>query len=132
MMDAESSVHSQRPYTGLERRTSRRIPANYPIRILFTSESGEKIERYAHTQNVSAGGVLFTCFGAFEPGQKMEILLGVSSGSMGSLLAAKLNAPAEVVRSEPIILGETISSGSHVGLRFLEKPAISTDASIFD
>ena len=98
----ESSTETTRHYHGPEKRGARRIPADYSICVRCPSRSGEELERYAQTRNISPGGVLFLCPDMLEPGTEVSVSIGIPSAYAASLPAAQLDSAAVVVRSEAI------------------------------
>lgn len=129
---ARSSLDEARQYAGPERRGYPRISANYPICVRLVSSSGEMIERYAQTRNVSAKGILFSCLEALEIGIEVDILMGIPSAYAASLPAAQLTGEAVVVRCEPIGPLEDEGIGARVALKFLKMPKLTTELSMFD
>ena len=121
-----------RHYAGSEKRGYPRIPASYPICVRFVSPSGEKVERYAQTTNVSAEGVLFFCAETLETGTKVDVHVGIPSAYAASLPAAQLNGEAVVVRAERVDPLEKEAYGVRIALKFTDKPSLSTDVSMFD
>lgn len=132
MVVASSSVDETRRFTGPEKREYPRIIANYPICVRFGSPSGETIERYAQTRNVSVEGVLFSCMEKLEVGTKVKVLMGIPSAYAASLPAAQLNGEAVIVRCESLDTVEDKGFGALVALKFLEKPKFTTQVSMFD
>ena len=132
MVGADSSVSETRRFTGPEKREYSRIPANYPICVRFGSSSGETIERYAQTRNVSVEGVLFSSMEKIAVGTKVKVLIGIPSAYAASLPAAQLNGTAVVVRCEPLDPVEDRGFGARIALKFLEKPNLTTHVSMFD
>ena len=132
MSMAGSSVDETRRFAGPEKREYPRIPANYPICIRFASSSGETIERYAQTRNVSVEGVLFSSAEKLEIGTKVTVLMGIPSAYAASLPAAQLNGEAVVVRSERVNPLDNERFGSTIALRFTKKPYLTTEVSMFD
>lgn len=132
MSMAGSSVDETRRFTGPEKREYPRIPVNYPICIRFASSSGETIERYAQTRNVSVEGVLFSSMEKIETGTKVTVLMGIPSAFAASLPAAQLNGEAVVVRSERVNPLNNEGFGSSIALRFTNKPYLTTEVSMFD
>jgi hypothetical protein len=132
MATPESSVDNARPFSGPERREYPRIPANYPICIRFSSSSGQTIERYAQTKNVSVEGVLFSSMDNLETGTKVTVLMGIPSAFAASLPAAQLNGEAIVVRSEPLDPLGSEGFGTGIALKFIKKPYLTTEISMFD
>ena len=128
----QSSADEPQHYAGAERRKCPRIEANYPICIRYGSSSGGRLERYAQTRNVSAGGVLFACMEVVEPGTQVDVLMGIPSVYAASLPAAQLNGVAQVVRSEAIGVHEEDTFGARVAMRFTETPSLSTLVTMFD
>ncbi len=119
-------------YAGPERRKSPRIYVQYPVCIRFASERGLEIERYSHTINVSADGILLTSMRALEPGVKVDVSVAVSSTDISSIPAAQLNGIASVVRSTAARRGDEDVFANDVALKFVGKPTLSTEVSMFD
>jgi hypothetical protein len=132
MSIADSSVDEKRRFAGPEKREYPRIPVNYPICIRFVSASGQTVERYAQTRNVSVEGVLFSSMEKLEPGMKVTVHMGIPSAFAASLPAAQLNGEAVVVRSERVNPLENEGFGSSVALKFTNKPYLTTEVSMFD
>lgn len=127
-----SSLNDKPRYTGPEKRRYPRISVNYPICIRFESSSGQVIERYAQTRNVSVEGVLFSSAEKLEPGMKVTVLMGIPSAFAASLPAAQLNGEAVVVRSERVNPLENEGFGNSIALKFTNKPYLTTEVSMFD
>lgn len=119
-------------YAGPERRKSPRIDVQYPACIRFASERGQELERYSHTINVSADGILLTSMSALEPGVKVDVSVAVSTTDISSIPAAQLNGVASVVRSTAARRGDEDVFLNDVALKFVEKPTLSTEVSMFD
>ena len=132
MATPSSSVENARPFAGPERREYPRIPVNYPICVRFSSSSGQTLERYAQTKNVSVEGVLFSSMDGLETGTKVTVLMGIPSAYAASLPAAQLNAEATVVRSEPLDPLGNEGYGTGIALKFTKKPYLTTEVSMFD
>jgi len=128
----ESSTETTRHYHGPEKRGARRIPADYSICVRCPSRSGEELERYAQTRNISPGGVLFLCPDMLEPGTEVSVSIGIPSAYAASLPAAQLDSAAVVVRSEAISPDNQHIFGANIALKFTEKPSLSTRLSMFD
>jgi len=129
---AGSTVDEAQRYSGPEKREYPRIPASYPICIRFVSSSGETVERYAQTRNVSVEGVLFSSMERLEAGTKVTVLMGIPSAFAVSLPAAQLNAEAVVVRSDRVNPLENEGFGTSIALKFTKKPYLTTEISMFD
>ncbi|RJP74606.1 MAG: PilZ domain-containing protein [Candidatus Abyssobacteria bacterium SURF_17] len=119
-------------YGGPERRKAQRIPVSYPIRLRFISSAGEALERYAQTRNVSSTGVLCGSLDAPEPGMKVDFSIGVPSAYARSLPTAQLNGLAVVARREPPAMNEALELERNIALKFLTRPVLSTELSMFD
>ena len=132
MTASGSSMENARPYSGPERREYPRIPANYPICIRFSSSSGQTVERYAQTKNVSVEGVLFSSMDSLETGTRVSVLMGIPSAFAASLPAAQLNGEAIVVRSERLDPRTNEGLGNEIALKFVRKPYLTTEVSMFD
>jgi hypothetical protein len=128
MTVASSSVGETKRFTGPEKRQYPRIPAKYPICVRFESSSGQAVERYAQTRNVSVEGVFFSCMERLEVGQDVGVFMGIPSAHAASLPAAQLNGKAVVVRCERV---EPLEDAG-VALKFVEKPSLTTHVSMFD
>lgn len=118
--------------TGVDRRKSRRLEAKYPACITFVSPYGVDVERYAETRNVSAEGALLASTGLPPSGTHVEMQIGIPSSFAASLPGAQLNVSAEVVRSESVDITAENMYGSMIALRFLGKPTITTNITMFD
>jgi hypothetical protein len=127
-----SSVENARSFAGPERREYPRIPASYPICIRYSSSSGQTIERYAQTRNVSVEGILFSSMDSHETGTRVTVLMGIPSAYAASLPAAQLNAEAVVVRCEPLDPLGNQGFGAGIALKFIKKPYLTTEVSMFD
>lgn len=124
--------NEQRAYAGPERRRSPRTSAKYPIRFRRVLPSGEKYERYAQTRNVSSEGVLLSSMEKLTPGMRVDISIAIPFIYAASLPAAQLDSAAVVVRSEPADPYEGGEFAANIALRFLQKPTVSTELSMFD
>lgn len=125
-------VSKTEDYAGMERRKSPRIDAQYPVCIRFTSDKGEEIERYSHTINVSADGMLLTSVRALEPGVEVDVRVAVSTNTISPVPTAQLNGIASVVRCTSGRRGDDGVILTDVALNFVEKPTLSTEVSMFD
>jgi len=132
MSEAGSITDKTRRFAGPEKREYPRIPANYPICIRFLSSSGETVERYAQTRNVSVEGVLFSSMEKLETGMKVTVSMGIPSAYAASLPAAQLDSEAVVVRSERVNPLDNEGFGTSIALKFTEKPQLTTEISMFD
>ena len=132
MSVAPSPANNAQRYAGQEKRSYPRIPANYPICVRFSSPSGEQLERYAQTKNVSAEGVFFSCINELRVGTEVDVLMGIPAAYAASVPAAQLDGCAVVVRSGPVDPLDERGFGANIALRFLEKPRLSTEVSMFD
>jgi len=133
MQAAQSPANEAQHYAGPEKREYSRIPAGYPICVRFASLSGETVERFAQTMNVSVEGVLFSCAESLEIGTRVDFQIGIPSAHAASLPAAQLNGKAVVMRSERVDpLAEEEGYGAKIALKFIHKPSFSTEVSMFD
>ncbi len=132
MQVVHSSTDSARRYAGPERREYQRIPVGYPICVRYSSSSGETVERFAQTKDVSVDGVLYSCAEPIETGTKVDIRMGIPSAYAASLPAAQLNGEGEVVRCEPVDPLSEDGYGARIALRFTAKLSLSTEVSMFD
>jgi len=122
----------QRLYAGPERRRAPRIPANFPVRFQRRSPSGGEYERYAQTKNVSSDGVLLESMEMFEQGTEVDVSIGIPFTSAASLPTAQLNGVAVVVRSESASPCESDGFAASIALKFVTRPTVSTELSMFD
>lgn len=132
MASTETRSNPGETYGGPERRRAHRIPVSYPIRIRFVSASGENQERYAQTRNVSSNGVLCGSLDTPEPGLKVDFSIGVPSAYARSLPTAQLNGMAVVVRHDLLATDESPATERNIALKFLTRPVLSTELSMFD
>ena len=132
MSPLEPTAKRTGDYEGPERRESPRIDVQYPVCIRFASERGREIERYSHTINVSADGILLTSMSALDAGVKVDVSVAVSTTDISSIPAAQLNGVASVVRSTAARRGDEDVFLNDVALRFVEKPTLSTVVSMFE
>lgn len=119
-------------YAGPERRYSLRLQASYPVRIRFINSSGDVIERFSQTKNVSSRGLLIVSADAPEVGTNVDVSVAVPAGSNAVLPDAQLDVAAVVLRSE--VVGQETNDGySHqFALHFIETPSVSPHLSMFD
>lgn len=127
-----SSGDTDSAYTGQERRESPRIPAQYPICVRFAATPDETIERFAQTRNVSAGGVFFTCMDSLEIGTKVAVLVGIPAAYGDSVPAAQLEGEAVVMRCASAAPPEHEDFRAAIALKFLGRPTLTTEVSMFD
>lgn len=118
--------------SGVERRKARRLKAKYSAFIRFVSPHGTDVERYAETRNVSAGGALLASTGVLPAGTQVQMQIGIPSAFPQSRAGAQLNIEAEVVRCERVGTTPENLFASRVALRFLGKPAIRSEITMFD
>jgi hypothetical protein len=113
-----------------ERRNSLRLQATYPVRIRFR-HSGKELEWFSHTSNVSCDGLSISSVDRIEPGTEVSISLAIPFGPITSFPAAQLDGTAVVVRSESADRTEDDVYNQRLALKFLEKPKVSTQISMF-
>jgi hypothetical protein len=132
MPTSQNTPDVPQSYAGPERRGAPRIPANYPIRILRILSTGERFERYAQTKNISSEGILLSSVDTLRPGTRVNVSVGIPFVYAASLPSVQLDCAAVVVRSEPIDSREADEFGTSIALKFLQKPTVSTELSMFD
>lgn len=116
-------------YAGEERRQSLRMQATYPARIRFDC-SGEMLEWYSRTCNVSSDGVLITALDTLEPGTEARLSIAVPIEPATSFPTVQLDGPAAVVRCERG--EETEGCSRRIALRFLQNLTLSTGLSMYE
>ncbi len=131
MQPAEDIANAVFAYDGPERRTSRRSEFSYPVRVRMSSPSGERQEHYSQTRNISSGGVLFAYSGTLSPGTEVDVAIAIPPAYSDFMPATQLDATAVVIRSEPIADANGWLT-ANVALKFLTKPTLSAELSMFD
>jgi len=119
-------------YAGAERRGSPRLQASYPVRIRFIDSTGDIVERFSHTKNVSSSGLLIISADAPEIGTNVDISIAIPAGSNAILPEAQLDAAAVVLRSEALDREANDGCSRQFALHFVGAPSVSSHLSMFD
>jgi hypothetical protein len=119
-------------YTGTERRRSPRLQASYPVRVRFINSTGDIIERFSHTRNVSSRGLLIVAADAPEVGTNVDVSVAIPAGSNAVLPEAQLDVAAVVLRSEAVDHEANDGYSRQFALHFIETPSVSPHLSMFD
>jgi hypothetical protein len=127
-----SHAQTAPPYAGPERRRAPRMSADYPLRVRSVLPSGATHERFAQVLDVSAEGLMFGCVDGLEPGTRVDVSVAIPYAQGVSLPGAQLDAEAVVLRCEPSSPDEAAGFGKRIALKFLSKPVVLTEVSMFD
>ncbi|RJP18968.1 MAG: PilZ domain-containing protein [Candidatus Abyssobacteria bacterium SURF_5] len=129
---SECSAQIRQSCAGQERRHAPRRDAVYPVRLKSTHYTDDAPEWFFRTKNVSANGLLLDSADVFTPGAEVAVSIAIPLGPDASFPSAQLDAPAVIVRSEPLDQEQNEGYSRRIALRFLVKPMVTTGVSMFD